>query len=64
MQSFMRADRLKEENLAQEAKSLVDKYATTLRAEPAVSLSDIFTARQGEHDCLGGCDCCPFSEVQ
>ncbi len=50
MHSFMRADRLKDEGLAQEAESLKDKYAESMSAEPAVSLSDIFTARQGEND--------------
>ncbi|BDA45617.1 probable protein FAM98A [Coccomyxa sp. Obi] len=48
MQSFMRADRLAEEGLAEEAKALVHKYASSLSADPEVSLSSIFTARQAD----------------
>lgn len=59
MQSFMRADRLAEEGLAVEARALVQKYASSLSADPEVSLSSIFTARQGEFDCI----CCLFAET-
>lgn len=48
LQSFLQADRLKEKGLAEEASALAGKYASSLKAEPEVSLSDIFTARQGE----------------
>ena len=58
MQSFMRADRLAEEGLAEEAKCLVHKCASSLSADPEVSLSSIFTARQGKLDCI----CWPFAE--
>lgn len=57
MQSFMRADRLAVEGLADEAKALVHKYALSLSADPEVSFSSIFTARQGELIYI----CCPIA---
>ena len=47
IQSFMRADKLKDDTARAEAQAAADSFITAMPAEPEVTLEEVFVARQG-----------------
>ena len=48
MQSFMWADKLKDEGAKAEAQEAADRFTNAMTTEPDVLLEQVFAARQGE----------------
>lgn len=61
LQSFLWSKRLKERGTEAEAAAAVARGEAAMTAEPAISVDDIFTFRQGEFKCS---DVIPNSSMQ
>ena len=47
IQSFMWADKLKDDTARAEAQAAADRFTAAMSAEPEVTMEDVFAARQG-----------------
>ena len=58
MQSFMWADKLKDEGAKAEAQEAADRFTNAMTTEPDVLLEQVFAARQGESPPAAGLGSC------